>query len=424
MKVFYDLGLLVEDLWRANNYSEAAFPDIAARALEETSLAKKVSAWDIVRWVFTESQLPRQQDVEGRFGNPPITLYSGPRFHIDIYFWLDGTTDIHQHSFAGAFQVLLGSSLHSRFSFEEKHAINTNFMLGDVIFKSAEVLKEGDIRKIFAGKEFIHSLFHLDRPSATITIRTYEVPTAFPQYSYRRPHLAYNPFSKEVTTVKKLQTVELLLQIQHPDADAMIGDLVARGDFQTTFLILQTVFRTLDLNQLQKFLHVSTGKDRFNTLLEKTRDRHGELASSIQPVFEEDQRLADIVNRRKFITSNEHRFFLAVLLNISSRAMILDLIKRRFPERDPIDMVLDWVMDLSTTRVWGSTEPNVLGIKDFDHRYLFVLEGLLRDHSVEQIKASIEREYPADRAGKLKGEVEGIANALGNSILFKAALAD
>ncbi|MFN2514442.1 MAG: hypothetical protein ABR568_23900, partial [Pyrinomonadaceae bacterium] len=58
----------------------------------------------------TAASLPHQYDVEGRFGNPPITLFAGPRFHIDVYYWLDGTTSIHQHSFTGAFQVLLGSS--------------------------------------------------------------------------------------------------------------------------------------------------------------------------------------------------------------------------------------------------------------------------------------------------------------------------
>ena len=75
-------------------------------------------------------------------------------------------------------------------------------------------------------------------------------------------------------------------------------------------------------------------------------------------------------------------------------------------------------------RVWGSDEPNVLGLKDFNDQYLFVLEGLLRDHSLEQIKDSIEREYPADQAEKLKGEVAGITSTLRSSVLFKAALAD
>src|SRR5882762_5482321 len=198
MKVFNELGELVETNWRKRDYLEDEFPEIAAQALAEIDLAKAgVSPWEIIRWVHAEPQLTRQQDIEGSFGNPPITLYNGPRFYIDIYFWLDGTTDIHQHGFAGAFQVLAGSSIHSRYSFRQEQAINTHFSLGEVSFKNTELLKKGDIRPIVPGKEHIHSLFHLDRPSCTITVRTVTASSKQPQYSYRKPYLAIDPFYQD-----------------------------------------------------------------------------------------------------------------------------------------------------------------------------------------------------------------------------------
>lgn len=119
MQFFEDLGSLVEHRWRDENYCEEAFPNIAAQALVETAPYKKVDPWDIIRWVNTTTQFPQQEDVHGSFGNPPITLYSGPRFYVDVYYWLDGTTSIHQHAFSGAFQVVLGSSIHSQYDFEE-----------------------------------------------------------------------------------------------------------------------------------------------------------------------------------------------------------------------------------------------------------------------------------------------------------------
>jgi len=123
MEDFQKLGALVESRWKAENYNELLFPKIAAQALAEYDLPARVDPWDIIRWVHTTPSLPEQRDVEGRFGNPPVTLFSGPRFHIDVYYWLDGTTSIHQHSFTGAFQVLLGSSIHSRYSFRENKII-------------------------------------------------------------------------------------------------------------------------------------------------------------------------------------------------------------------------------------------------------------------------------------------------------------
>src|SRR5205814_7981727 len=132
MEEFQELGAQVEALWRAENYNEKVFPEIAAHALVEADLPARVDPWEIIRWVHTAESLPQQYDVEGRFGNPPITLFAGPRFYIDVYYWLDGTTSIHQHSFTGAFQVLLGSSIHSRYSFREDKIINEHFSAGEL----------------------------------------------------------------------------------------------------------------------------------------------------------------------------------------------------------------------------------------------------------------------------------------------------
>src|SRR5262245_40041467 len=124
MQIFVELGRRIEASWRAENYAESAFPDLAARALSEADLLKHATPCDVIRWLGKESSLPRQLDVDGAFGDPPITLYSGTRFFIDLYFWVDGTTDVHQHSFAGAFQVMAGSSIHSRYSFRKEQEIN------------------------------------------------------------------------------------------------------------------------------------------------------------------------------------------------------------------------------------------------------------------------------------------------------------
>ena len=138
-----------------------------------------------------------------KFGNPPITTYVGPRFFIDVYYWLDGTTTIHQHSFSGAFEVLLGGSVHSRYRFAKEREINPHFLVGQIEFNDVSLLSQGDIREIDSGSQFIHSLFHLDRPSVTITVRTYKAPGAPVQYSYLKPFLAVNPFSTDASLTKR-----------------------------------------------------------------------------------------------------------------------------------------------------------------------------------------------------------------------------
>ena len=388
MKPFAELGALVEDRWRAENYSEDSFPDLAAQALEESDLTTKVDPWEIIRWVHATPDLPRQQDPKAKFGNPPITLFAGPRFYIDVYYWLDGTTSIHQHSFCGAFQVLHGSSVHSSYRFEQEREINPYFLIGKVLLDDVSLLTKGKIRTIRSGPQFIHSLFHLERPSATITVRTNHAPHFAIQYSYLKPYLAFDPFFDEESLARKVQTVSLLLSMKHPEADRFIGELLDNSDFQTTFFVLEAAFDFLGNNELEGLFQLSKSADRFNSMLERARARHGELVDLLPPVFEEKQRQHAITKRRGMIEGEDLRFFLALLLNVPQRTLVLDLIKQRFPNDDPIAKAAGWIKELAATRMFGSPEPNVLGLKEVDETHHFVFRGLLQGMSDDEIQTA------------------------------------
>lgn len=424
MEEFQKLGALVESRWKAENYNEQLFPDIAAQALAESDLPERVDPWEIIRWVHTAASLPEQRDVEGRFGNPPITLFSGARFYIDIYYWLDGTTSIHQHSFTGAFQVLLGSSIHSRYSFREDRIVNEHFSVGQLTLEDVQLLQLKDVRKIQAGRNFIHSLFHLDRPSATITIRTEHTPSASVQYDYRKPHIALNPFFKNALLTKKLQTVGLLLGMKHKEADAMIGELVCASDFHTAYFILAETFQQLQGNEMDSLFGLSTGKDRFKGILERCKATHGDLTDLILPTLEEQERQSSIIQRRGTITTEAHRFFLALLLNVPNRQKILELVQQRYPDQDPVETILDWVEELGRTRVLGSKETNALGMPEFNDSYVFVLECLLQGLNLAEISQRATAQYPPANAAELITQIPALAETLRGATLFKALLAD
>lgn len=424
MEDFQRLGTLVESRWKAHNYNEQRFPEIAAQALSESDLPARVDPWEIIRWVHTAGCLPQQSDFEGRFGNPPITLFAGPRFYIDVHYLLDGTTTIQQQSFTGAFQLLLGSSIHSRYSFREDKIINEHFSTGALALEEVELLKLKDVRLIRSGRNFIHSLFHLDRPSATITVRTENTPSAALQYDYRKPHFALNPFFKNPVLIKKVQTVGLLLGMRHKDADAMIGDLVGSSDFQTAYFVLAETFHQLKKNEMDALFGLSTGRDRFKAILERCKRTHGGLADLVLPVLEEQERQMSIIQRRGTITSDAHRFFLALLLNVPSREKILQLVKQRYPGQDPVETILDWVEELSRTRVLGSKETNALGMPEFDDSYVFVLECLLQGLSMEDVNQKATGQYPPENAAELMTRVPALTEALRESTLFKYLLAD
>ncbi len=421
MEPFTQLGTLVESRWRDQNYNEKLFPEIAAQALAEMKLSERVDPWEIIHWVQTTPNLPEQMDLEADFGDPPLTLYVGPRFYIDVYFWLDGTTSIHQHAFSGAFQVLLGSSVHTRYSFQKEQEINAHFVTGKILLQDISLLARNDIREINPGSEFIHSLFHLERPSATITVRNYKTSGEAVQFSYVRPFLAYHPFFTDASLKRKLQTVELLLKMKHPETDRFLGELIDSSDFQTAYSVLKRAFQFLCHRDLEDIFGVSRSADRFQALLDRARGRHGELADLLPPVFEEEWRQDDITRRRATIKDEDHRFFLALLLNVPDRATLLKFVKQKFPDQEPIELVLSWIRQLAATRIFGTREPNVLGLKDFDDRFLFVCKGLLEDLSVDEIKARAATE--PSFAAKSDLQVENLATQIKELPLFKSIFA-
>jgi hypothetical protein len=423
MEFLKELGSLVEARWREENYNEDVFPEIAAQTLTEAGLHEKVDTSDIVRWLFTSTPLPRQVDPEAQFGNPPVTLYFGPRFHISVYYWLDGTTSIHQHGFAGAFQVLLGSSIHSHYSFATERQINAHFHTGRLTLNSTRLLNRGDVQKILPGSQYIHSLFHLDRPSATLIIRTHRSPRDLPQFSYLRPHIAFDPFLKEETITKRAQGVELLLDIAHPKSDALISELLSGCDFQMAFVVLEAVFKHHSKATQRGPRALPPEEDRFQSLFNVVRRKHGALADYLPPVFQEQRRQQDIVDCRARIVSKEQRFFLALLLNVPERRMILELVKQKFPEQDPVSVLVDRAAELSTLGAAGDGGSNILGMDDFDDDHLFVYQCLLEGLTTRQVRDRLRAEYAPPDAERIETRLAAIRSSLEGSILLNGGSA-
>jgi len=418
MEVFKQLGNKIDTAWRVENYSEAKFPALAAEFLRNEGMPSKVTAWEVLEWGLEQTQLPRQKDVNSNFGDPPITLYTAPKFHIDVYFWFDGTTSIHQHGFCGAFQVLHGSSIHSWYDFERTEAINVFTEIGKMSLKTCELLETGAVQEIWPGRKYIHGLFHLDSPSATICVRTDKSPLDPPQFNYHKPSFAIDPFFSEETITKKIQIISALLRAKRPDADERIGNLLADSDFQTTFQLLSMLKHAVQANQIDQIFKLDTAKERFEAFVEIARSRHGDKVDIFEKVFAHSDKVGQIVYRRGFVTDPEHRFFFALLMNVEGREQVFSLIKQRYPDDEPLDKVLDWVFDLSQTRVVGGGQQNALGIDPFDDLDLMIFENLLGEKTPEQITAMVKAEYPAEKLDASNVELSGRIAKIKEAVIF------
>lgn len=429
MQFFDQLGARIERRWREKNYDEWAFPGIAAEALAEAEAVTKITPQDIIQSLHERPTLPQQ--FQEQFSDLPVTLYRGPRFAIDVYFWLDGTTTIHEHSFSGAFQVLEGSSIHNVYKFEQEQPVNAHFLTGQVLLREVQGLKKGDIREISPGRKFIHSLFHLDRPSVTITVRTLMAPNSLPQYNYLKPFFAINPSFKEQLTLKKTQSVALMLRMKDEKVYPLLDELIAASDFQTAFLLLSMAFEHLVDQPRANGAQLPDGrtgspdfagqKERFYGLLKRARQRHGALMQLLPPVLGQMQRERALVRLRSHVFDNEHRFFLALLLNVEQRPVMLELVKQRFPDGDPVDAICRWTRELSAAGDAGIAPGSIFGLDDFNAGQQLVFRHLLAGLRLDQIKLLAESD---DSTQMSRDEVEQIYERLRGSILLKAIIAD
>ncbi len=179
--------------------------------MRERPPSAEVDPFDVVRWVQEAIALVPQVNLDASFGQPPVTVFHCERFYIDVLFWVDGTTILHQHAFCGAFHVMAGRSVHSTFTFTPRHRYCQQLLSGRLDVLAVELLTKGDVRAIRAGGDFVHSLFHCDRPSVSVVVRTPLVPAAPIAYVHTRGGLAYDPFARSAAGIRKIQMLDLLL---------------------------------------------------------------------------------------------------------------------------------------------------------------------------------------------------------------------
>ncbi|MGA7212920.1 MAG: hypothetical protein WBX20_01815 [Terrimicrobiaceae bacterium] len=359
---FAELGRTVLALWKQENFASTAFPRIAQCALDERPPANNVDLAGLIREFLLEDEQPLQT-LSG-FGQPELIVYDNPRFYIQLLFWLDGTTDIHQHEFSGAFHVLAGSSIHSHFEFENAQPITAHLQVGDLRLKDTRLLETGCTVPIVSGRSCIHSLFHLDTPSVTVVVRTHSDPGTGPQFTYLPPHVAVDPDHNDALTMRRKHLLDVLERISDPDYAELVLAMVGELDFERGFFILQ--------NGIGALRSLGAWEETLDAFAQK----HGALARFVAPTLEEIIRRDAIAALRGSIEEVEHRFFLALLLNVPCRAGVLEMVGRRYPGQ-PIETVLRWANELredseAGTWILDAGFPEELGVAEEEQPEIFL----------------------------------------------------
>jgi hypothetical protein len=323
-------------LWKEYQYDEAAFSDVALRMLTEEPPADQVSFLDVAKFGLFTNPLPFQTDIESVFGQPPLTVHWQPEFRIEVLFWTSKVIGIHQHAFSGAFHLLTGSSLHTVWDFKCEERVSSQLLLGALDLKKAELLGVGDTTAIIAGNRFIHATHHLDRPTITVVIRTNSEKNHLPQYAYLEPFIAYDAVHRNAGVRRRLQLLQMLSSTgRDKELFDAIKCLLDDVNHHYAFLYLQEAY---------KLVGDETNR---NLLLSWAGSKHGRLAEIFRLVLDTQEQRDNIRRIPEKIGQEELQFFTGLLSNIPKSDEILKIIRKRFPQEDPLTMIDKWTADLS-----------------------------------------------------------------------------
>jgi hypothetical protein len=408
---FQELGdAIAAELGEGREAVYANLQRVAAEQLAAFNPSAHISHDDLVDYVLSADALCPQADLDGKFAEPPVSLYHGDDFDISALTWLDGTTSIHQHNFCGAFHVLAGSSIHSRYRFEARRPPEhlQRAIAGRLQLLDLEVLGAGDTRVIARGSDLIHSLFHMIRPSVTIVIRTITDDSSEVQYDYRWPGLAHDPFQRHAPTTRKLQYLRMLRVLDRDVAYVHLQRVLADADLLLAYLLIteQTQI-SADLAQARSLAGMCSAlpEDERELLHQAT---HNDLLSRA------------VVNFRRKLHDPGHRFLLALLLNVFDRQELLGLVRREFGVAEPVDQVMTWVAEMT-----GNTDrfPNVIGL-NFSTTELNMLAAMFRGAGLDDVLAQFSDRYGAAEVARQREDLSALFNALKNCALFHHIFAD
>ncbi len=315
MEYFARLAQTAYRHWNLRKQDVLAFPESAAAALHELQPSEHIRVEDVPAWVASCESLPIQVDPGSTFGEPPVTVFNDGVVAVDIYFWLTSTIGIHDHGFAGAFSVVEGSSIEVEYDFSVNTRYNESLMSGALQRRDICVNRKGAVRPIAPGRDFIHSLFHLDSPSVSLVIRT-NVPSALPQLEYWQPGIAIRTSSQDSVVQRRRMGFVPFLGKTRPDAlgDYLLGfaQSAAPQDVLHALRSALPFFRN-DIAAL-------------NDLLRELKPRLGSLVDDLVTVIKRQGRIEALTRLREVVTDPQTRLLLAVLLHAQGRDELLELV--------------------------------------------------------------------------------------------------
>jgi hypothetical protein len=233
-----------------------------------------------------------------------------------------------------------------------------------------------------------------------MVVRSTFEPESGPQYEYRTPFLAVDPFEDPSFIKRRLQLLELLHQTSAKIYFHELNNMIARSDFETAYFALR-----------DSYPHVT--KTLFRSLLRKAQKRHGSMFGLIAPVLEEEFRKGRLISLRQVVRNPEHRFFLALLSNLPNRSAILEFIRRKY-SGNPNRWIKKWMLELTIPQS-SLKDSNLIGIA-WDDATDSMFRLMLSGQEFESILKQFEKIYSEAEVRRQQKKLIQLHSALRSSI--------
>ena len=258
----------------------------------------------------------------GAFGDVQLHLLNDPRWYVEALLWRSGRTAIHEHSFCGAFCVLVGRSLQARYAFREETRVRDGFRLGVVNLIDTELLEPGAVRTIRSGPEPAHVVVHLEVPTITLVARTINDGLVRPQFGYEPPcvirHRDECPGSEATTRVR---TLGFLFRVEPQFAAEFAERALDQADIEEMHDILSSAL----LFDAQLFRHLYRRAER----------RVGAPVHMLKrSLLETQRRLQLSTSLAADEMTWQQRLLIALLVTHTSSFAVVDDLARLLPDDD------------------------------------------------------------------------------------------
>ena len=320
MDYFRRLGAALEDAWRDADRDEERFPDVAAAVLDEAPPRDHFDREAFLRAAVDPHAPGLQQFAPtGAFGQPGITAFHGDGFIIDVYYWVDSLSAIHNHPFCGVFTVLHGWSVHAVYRTSVAVRAGAQGKLVDSTLAELSIVEEGEVHRFSLRRQpLVHALIHIPVPSISMVIRTARTEG---YVRYLPPSVAIPMAGPDEPAARRLALLESMRYADDPSHADLLEATLCHADFETAVRLLSDMWPG------------SSTDDRARWL-EAIAPQHGDRIDAIQRALTRSLRIEEAFTYRSRYRDPNHRLCATALAYAESRRHVLELLAAR--PGDPI----------------------------------------------------------------------------------------